>query len=120
MTTTNTAPTRPTPAATEGCGCPDFSMSRRSLLKTAAAVGGGMAITQMFGEGVMQASFGGTTGGNTLVVISLRGGIDGMGMVVPYGDPGYYTARPHTNVPASSLICKDSMFGLHPKMASLQ
>ena len=120
MTTT---PVRPTTSAAEDCGCPDFSragMSRRSLLKSSAVLGGGMAMTQMFGEAMMQASFGGTTGGNTMVVISLRGGIDGMGMVVPYGDPGYYTARPHTAVPASSLICKDSMFGLHPKMAPLQ
>jgi uncharacterized protein (DUF1501 family) len=121
MTMTPVARTS-TPAA-DDCGCPDFGragMSRRSLLKTSAVLGGGMAMTQMFGEAMMQASFGGTAGGNTLVVISLRGGIDGMGMVVPYADQGYYTARPHTAVPASQLICKDSTFGLHPKMAPLQ
>jgi uncharacterized protein (DUF1501 family) len=108
------------PAATDSCGCPDFSMSRRSLLKTAGAVGGGMAMTQMFGEAMMQASFGGTTGGNTMVVISLRGGIDGMGLVVPHGDAGYYKARPTTAIKADQLICRDTMFGLHPKMAPLQ
>jgi uncharacterized protein (DUF1501 family) len=102
------------------CGCSDFSLTRRSLLRTAGVLGGGVALTQMFGEAMLQASFGGTTGGNTLVVISLRGGIDGMGVVVPHGDAGYYSSRPSTAVPKASLLCADSMFGLHPAMAPLQ
>jgi len=79
-----------------------------------------MAVTQMFGDALMQATFAGTPGGNTMVVISLRGGIDGLGVVVPHGDPGYYTARPTTAVPVGSLLCKDAMFGLHPAMAPLE
>lgn len=113
----------PRPTATRGetesACCRDFSMSRRSLLGSAAALGGTMALTQMFGDAMMQATFAGTPGGSTLVVISLRGGIDGMGVVVPHGDPGYYQARPTTAVPKSSLVCADAMFGLHPAMASL-
>jgi len=103
--------------------CRDFtraSVSRRSLLQGAAGVGAGMAVTQMFGEAMMQSSFAGTPGGNTMVVISLRGGIDGLGVVVPHGDPAYYKARPTTSVAASALLCKDTMFGLHPAMAPLQ
>ena len=34
----------------------------------------------------------------------LRGGIDGLGMVVPHGDPAYYTARPTIAVPKASLV----------------
>src|SRR4051812_13636174 len=105
--------------ARDDCGCPDFSMTRRSLLRTAAAIGGGVAVTQMLGESMLQATFAGTTGGNVLVVVSLRGGIDGLGVVVPHGDPGYYKVRPTTAVPASSLICTDTMFGLHPSMQPL-
>jgi uncharacterized protein (DUF1501 family) len=108
----------------EGAGCcRDFSrsnLSRRSLLQGAAAVGGAMAVTQMFGEAMMQATFAGTKGGNTMVVISLRGGVDGLGVVVPHGDPGYYKARPSTAVPVNSLLCADAMFGLHPAMAPLE
>ena len=103
--------------------CRDFaraSLSRRSLLQGAAAVGGGMAVTQMFGEAMMQSSFAGTPGGNTLVVISLRGGIDGLGVVVPHGDVAYYAARPSTAVAKSALLCADSMFGLHPSMGPLE
>ncbi len=103
--------------------CRDFTRSRltrRSLLQGAAAVGGGMAVTQMFGDALMQATFAGTPGGNTMVVISLRGGIDGLGVVVPHGDPAYYKARPTTAVAASALLCADPMFGLHPAMAPLE
>jgi uncharacterized protein (DUF1501 family) len=103
--------------------CSDFArsrVSRRSILQGAAAVGGGMAITQMFGDALMQSTFAGTPGGNTMVVISLRGGIDGLGLVVPHGDPGYYQARPSTAVPMNSLLCRDAMFGLHPAMAPLE
>jgi len=104
----------------EQCGCADFVLSRRSILKGATALGGALAVTQMFGDAMMQSTFAGTPGGNTLVVLSLRGGIDGLGVVVPHGDPGYYAARPTTAVPASSLLCADAMFGLHPSMAPLQ
>ena len=107
----------------EAACCRDFTrsrLSRRSLLQGAAVVGGGMAVTQMFGDALMQATFAGTPGGNTMVVISLRGGIDGLGVVVPHADPGYYTARPSTAVPVGSLLCKDAMFGLHPAMAPLE
>jgi uncharacterized protein (DUF1501 family) len=104
----------------EPCGCPDFTVSRRSLLRSGAALGGALAVTQMFGDSLMQATFAGTTGGNTLVVLSLRGGCDGLGVVVPHGDPGYYKVRPNTAVPAASVICADPVFGLHPAMAPLQ
>lgn len=102
------------------CGCRDFTMSRRSILQSAAGLGAGMAVTQMFGDAVMQSSLAGVAGGNTLVVLSLRGGIDGLGVVVPHGDASYYKARPTTAVAAASLVCRDAMFGLHPGMAPLQ
>ncbi len=114
--------TEPMAGPSGGCGCPDFDraqLSRRSLLAGATALGGTLAVSQMFGDAMMQATFAGTRGGNTLVVISLRGGIDGLGVVVPHGDPGYYRVRPSTAVPAASLVCADAMFGLHPAMAPL-
>jgi len=117
-----TETTPQTGAAMREC-CRDFARataSRRSLLQGALMAGSTMAVTQLFGESMMQATFAGTKGGNTLVVLSLRGGIDGLGVVVPHGDPGYYSARPSTAVPAASLLGADSMFGLHPDMAPLK
>ena len=86
-----------------------------------AATGGAAVATSMFGDALRQTSFGATTGGNVLVVISLRGGIDGLGMVVPHGDPGYYAGPPaRSRCRRESLVAKDAMFGLHPAMAPLE
>ena len=52
------------------------------MLQGALGLGGAMAVTQIFGESVMQTSHAGTPGGNVLVVLSLRGGIDGLGGVI--------------------------------------
>lgn len=95
-------------------------LSRRQFLGGVAAAGAGVVATQMFGDALRQASFGATRGGNVVVVVSFRGGIDGMGMVVPHGDPAYYRARPRIAVPADRLVARDPMFGLHPNMKPLQ
>ena len=74
----------------------------------------------MFGDAVRQTAFAATRDQNVLVVISLRGGLDGLGMVVPHGDPGYYAARPGIAVPRESLVARDDLFGLHPGMQKLE
>jgi uncharacterized protein (DUF1501 family) len=52
-------------------------------------------------------------------VLSLRGGADGMSLVVPHGDHGYYKARPTIGIPKDRLLAKDALFGLHPQLAPL-
>jgi uncharacterized protein (DUF1501 family) len=103
--------------------CDEFrharALSRRRFLGGVAAAGATAATTSLFGQAVRQASFG-SVGGNVLVVISFRGGIDGLGMVVPHGDAAYYSARPRIAVPKASLLAKDAMFGLHPNLSALQ
>jgi uncharacterized protein (DUF1501 family) len=100
------------------CGCPDFSTSRRRFLATAAAGGVGIAGASLFGDAFRQVTYGGTPGdsGNVLLVLSLRGGADGLSMVVPRGADhdtlaGY---RQGIVVPADSLIGGNAQFGLHP------
>lgn len=104
--------------------CEDFArttaLSRRRFLGAMAATGTAAVATRIFGDAVMQASFGAETGGNVLVVLSFRGGADGLGLVVPHGDPAYYTARPGIAVPATQLVAADAMFGMHPGLAPLQ
>jgi len=100
-------------------------LSRRRFLAALAATTGAAVATSMFGDAVVSSAFGATStagagSGNVLVVLSLRGGIDGLGLVVPHGDPGYYAARPTLAVPAGSLLAADAMFGLHPQLAPLQ
>ena len=79
------------------------ALSRRRFLGGVAASGATGVATSLFGQAVRQASFGATPGGNVLVVLSFRGGIDGLGMVVPHGDPAYYTARPTIAVGGAAL-----------------
>src|SRR3954453_3334889 len=95
-------------------------LSRRRFLKGMAATSAAAVGTTMFGGALRQASFGATTGGNVLVVVSLRGGIDGLGMVVPHGDPAYYTARPTIAGPKASLVAQDPFCGLHPSMTPVE
>ena len=104
--------------------CAEFEnaarLSRRGFLKGLAATSAAAVSTTMFGDALRQTSFAAAPGGNVLVVISLRGGIDGLGMVVPHGDASYYTARPNIALPRQSLVAQDPMFGLHPKMQPLE
>lgn len=104
------------------CSCREYEgqlSSRRSFLRNALAVAGGTVATSVFGETFRQTAYGATADGNVLVVLSLRGGADGLSLVVPHGDPGYARARPRIAVPTSPLLFKNSLFGLHPGFAPL-
>lgn len=98
--------------------CPEYAeMSRRGVLRGALALGGA---TFLVGSATVSASASSLRQPRAiLVVLSLRGGADGMSLVVPHGDPGYHKARPTIGIPASELLVPDSMFGLHPKLAPL-
>lgn len=108
-----------------------LSLSRRSLLAAAGAAG---ALTAVFGDTHVRAeaapaapvataadALGASAGSKppVLVVLSLRGGADGLSLVVPHGDPVYARARPRLAIPAERLLAADAMFGLHPALAPL-
>ena len=62
-----------------------------------------------------------------LVAIFQRGAVDGLNMIVPFGDPSYYKARPTIAIPKpgqrigneDGAVDLDGFFGLHPRMAPL-
>jgi uncharacterized protein (DUF1501 family) len=58
-----------------------------------------------------------------MVVVFLRGAVDGLNVVVPHGDPAYYQARPTIAVarPGSpnGAIDLTGYFGMHPAMRAL-
>ena len=65
--------------------------------------------------------------GDTLVVVFLRGGADGLNIVVPHGDEAYYAHRPTIAIPrpddgkaAHRALDLDGFFGLHPALEPLQ
>ncbi|HYY59188.1 MAG TPA: DUF1501 domain-containing protein [Pyrinomonadaceae bacterium] len=59
----------------------------------------------------------------TLITIFQRGAVDGLNMVVPYGERAYYELRPSLAIPspqgggAEAAIDLDGFFGLHPSLA---
>jgi uncharacterized protein (DUF1501 family) len=98
------------------------TLSRRSLLGRMGALGAAGVVTSVVGsESALQLAFAdaGYTG-DTVVVLSLRGGFDGLSAVVPLGDPAYAAARPSIGISASRALPLDSMFGLHPALAPLR
>lgn len=54
-----------------------------------------------------------------LVVIFQRGAVDGLNMIVPYGERAYYAARPSLAIPKNDVLDLDGFFGAHPSLASL-
>jgi uncharacterized protein (DUF1501 family) len=66
--------------------------------------------------------------GDVLVVVFLRGAADALNIVVPHGEPTYYTNRPTLAIPRpddrkasenSRAVDLEGFFGLHPAMAPL-
>ncbi|MEN9573298.1 MAG: hypothetical protein RL514_1153 [Verrucomicrobiota bacterium] len=55
----------------------------------------------------------------TLVVVFLRGGADGLNMVAPTHDDGYYRARPRIAIKAADATKLDGSFGLNPLLKDL-
>jgi uncharacterized protein (DUF1501 family) len=61
-------------------------------------------------------------GKTRLVVVFLRGAVDGLSVVVPHGESHYYDGRPSIAVPRSgegAVLDLDGRFGLHPALAPL-
>lgn len=95
-------------------------LSRRGFLRGAAVAGGATVVTAAHGAAFTETSYASTgRAARVLVVLSMRGACDGLSLVVPHGDPTYYTARPSIGVPATRLLAKDGFFGLHPYLAPL-
>ncbi len=101
------------------CGCDDYGVSRRSLLKAAGLASMAGVTTSLVGD-VLTSTVYGAGDGNVLVVVSLRGGADGLSLLVPHAEPAYYAARPRTAIARSRLDMRDDTFGLHPAFAPLR
>jgi uncharacterized protein (DUF1501 family) len=56
---------------------------------------------------------------NVVVVVFLRGGADGLSLLVPHGDDVYYRMRPVLSIPRAKVRDLNGFFGLHPAMEPL-
>ena len=93
-------------------------MDRRALLKQL-----GLAAALPFAHWAGAAELPASGRNKRLVVLMLRGAVDGLNVVVPYAEAEYYALRPNIAIakPGSDggLLDLDGHFGLHPALAPL-
>jgi uncharacterized protein (DUF1501 family) len=100
--------------------------SRRVFLRgSALAIFGVGAIPSWLSRSVYAADEGAQRRKKILVAIFQRGAVDGLNMVVPFGEERYYQLRPSIAIPkpdggANSAVDLDGFFGLHPSLTQLK
>ncbi|KII14998.1 DUF1501 domain-containing protein [Phaeobacter sp. S60] len=101
----------PTPSAS-----PPASLSRRSFLARSGLIGCSLAASPL----LTPVSFAAAPWDTRLVVIILRGGMDAIDVVQPYGDPTYAGLRQTLlGGPQNGAADLDGFFALHPALAPL-
>ncbi|MDD9922311.1 MAG: DUF1501 domain-containing protein [Boseongicola sp.] len=90
-----------------------MTLSRRNFLGRSLAIGCSAAASPL----LTPVTFASTPGDARLVVIVLRGAMDGLDVVRPYGDPDYATHRP--TLSQTGFDDLDGFFGLHESLAPL-
>ncbi|HEV8204057.1 MAG TPA: DUF1501 domain-containing protein [Pyrinomonadaceae bacterium] len=104
-------------------------MNRRFFLKSGsialASVGMSLSAPSFLERVVLGNSLTGEKR-KTLIAIFQRGAVDGLNMVVPFGESNYYSLRPSIAIPkpqsgnADAAINLDGFFGLHPSMSAFK
>jgi uncharacterized protein (DUF1501 family) len=109
-------PGMPVPAGT-GLTRRDFVFRTAGL--ALGIYGGSMLSTPAFEEGIAAAAT--TPPQNVLVVVYLTGGIDGLSVLFPAGDPMYYQLRPTIAVAqtAGTAFSQDNRLRWHPTAGGL-
>lgn len=104
-------------------------MDRRYFLKTSGiglATFGFMAAAPDFLHQFAKAQTGAKASGKKKVLVTVfqRGAVDGLNVVIPYGESSYYDLRRTIAIPKAGkqdgAIDLDGFFGLHPSLAPLQ
>jgi uncharacterized protein (DUF1501 family) len=97
-------------------------ISRRIFLKD-----GGLALVSLGFAPAFLARTVAAANGNRRVLITIfqRGAVDGLNMVVPFGERDYYASRPSIAIArpgsgADAALDLDGFFGLHPRLAPLK
>jgi uncharacterized protein (DUF1501 family) len=103
-------------------------MNRRFFIKSGGVALASIGVSISAPSFLERAVMGATSGGKrkTLVAIFQRGAVDGLNMVVPFGESNYYSVRPSIAIPkpdagnADAAINLDGFFGLHPSFNSFK
>src|ERR1051326_6418611 len=107
-------------------------MNRRFFLKSGgialASVGMSLSAPGFLQRAILAQERNAISGGKrkTLIAIFQRGAVDGLNVVVPFGESSYYDLRPSIAIPkpqagnAEAAINLDGFFGLHPSMSAFK
>ena len=91
---------------------------RRSLLQAGTAAGLGL-LAPLAGLQLVNAAGAAVPGGPRLVLVILRGGLDGLAAVPAIGDPAFADARGALGQFSSPALPLDSLLALHPALPGL-
>jgi uncharacterized protein (DUF1501 family) len=95
-------------------------LTRRVFLKNGSLAMLSLGFAPAFFERAAQAS---QARRKILVTVFQRGAVDGLNMIVPFGEKAYYQARPTIAIPepgkTNGALDLDGFFGLHPRMSAL-
>lgn len=92
------------------------NLTRRSFLTRSTVMGCSLAASPL----LTPVTFAAAPWDTRLVVIVLRGGMDALDVVQPYGDPAYSTLRQTlSGGPAAGGLDLDGFFAMHPALAPL-
>ena len=99
----------------------ECSLSRRGLLAKGGAAGlAALAVPSVLPRYAFAADTSGSQRpAGSVIVLFLRGAVDGLSLVVPHQDKAYYRARPTLAIPEKNVVDLDGHFGLHPALAGL-
>ncbi len=100
---------------------PATSLSRRAFIRRAAILSASGIV--LLSPHAWAARSLDATSKRRLIVVFLRGAVDGLNVVAPHGEPAYYDARPTIAIGRTGadggLVDLDGHFGLHPALAPL-
>jgi uncharacterized protein (DUF1501 family) len=95
-------------------------MKRREFLKTVLTTS---SLVLFSGNAWAARALGDENSRKRLVVVFLRGAVDGLNVVVPYSESNYYSSRPTIAIPrpgeTGGALRLDGRFGLHPALSPI-
>jgi uncharacterized protein (DUF1501 family) len=98
------------------------NMNRREFLKHATVLSAS-GLLLLSGNAWAARAIGDGQSRKRLVVVFLRGAVDGLNVVVPYSESAYYSSRPTIAIPRpeenGGALRLDNHFGLHPALSPI-
>jgi uncharacterized protein (DUF1501 family) len=101
------------------------ALTRRRFLLASGVAGAGALVVGTTAVGIAELLRKGDPAaagkrGQTLVLVTLYGGNDGLNTVIPYADAAYYKSRPELAYAPERVLRLDGALGLNPKLTGLK